>query len=183
VADLRQKIERLSPPPECTFSGLVRVRYFDFPDERIKNARDLLRLRTFVFDDKTAAPYTEFVYKTYKGVRKGAKFFKEDELRFEDDKQYEKLSKILIDLGLKKTAEYEKKRIHYRWGELAFEIDEYPELPPFVEIEAASPSAIDAVVAFLELSGHEQTPETINELLARKYPRKKLDGLVFKKVR
>ena len=63
--------------------------------------------------------------------------------------------------------------------ELEFEIDEHPKIPPFMEIEAPSPKYIEKTIAALGLQDHEQTADSIGELLRRKYKKVKLNGLVF----
>src|SRR3989338_9894801 len=81
VASVKRAILKLSPRPEKLFEGLVRINYFDFPDHRIHGKRDLLRVREFT--EKGRKPFTELVYKTYKGVKAGCKYFDECEIKLE----------------------------------------------------------------------------------------------------
>lgn len=161
------------------FEALIRVKYFDFPDRSIYKKKDLLRLREFCEKDKE--PYAELVYKIYKGIKGGCKFFEELESKTEGKKAFKTLNDFLLGLGLKQTLYYEKKRALYKLGKVHFEIDEHPRIPAFLEIEAASPKEIEKNIKLLGLEKHEQTAETIAQLMARKYPRIALNGLTFKK--
>lgn len=171
-------IKRLKPKPRKVFEGFIRVRYFDFPDQRIRKKRDILRIREFV--PSTGKPYTEAVYKIYRGVKKGSKYFEEFEYTIRDPAGFTQATKFLEQLGFVQTLYYEKKRTLYLYKQWKFEIDEHPKIPPFLEIEADSPAAIDKAIKFLNLAGHEQSAETIGELMKRKYPRIRLNGLKFK---
>lgn len=196
VSAVEARIKKLLPKPRKIFSGLVRVRYFDFSGGRVQRKKDLLRVREIL--PTRGLPYTELVYKTYKGVKKNAKYFDECEIKIADRpsrgeaKQlmprrggasfsgaFETLTELFCLLGLQPVVYYEKKRTLYRQGRVSFEIDEHPKIPAFLEIEAPSPREIDEAVRALGLQAHEQTAETISELLARKYAKIKLNGLRF----
>ncbi|MBI4994997.1 CYTH domain-containing protein [Candidatus Peregrinibacteria bacterium] len=172
------RILKLKPRAKKVFEGLVRVKYFDFCDGRICRKRDLLRLREI--SPKGKKSYTELVYKTFKCVKKMCKYFDELEFTFVGEKSFENLSVLLKKIGLEQTLYYEKRRILYLWKNLNFEIDEHPKIPTFLEIEAPSPSAINAAVKILGLEKYEQTAENISELMKRKYPEVKLNGLKFR---
>ena len=171
------RILSLRPRPKKVFEGLVRVKYFDFCDGRICKKRDLLRVREI--SPKGKKPYTELVYKTFKCVKNMCKYFDELEFTFVGEKSFENLSALFKKIGLEQTLYYEKCRTLYSWKNLNFEIDEHPKIPAFLEIEAPSPSAIDRAIKALELGKYEQTAENISELMKRKYPSVKLNGLKF----
>lgn len=190
------QIKKLRPAPKKLFEGLVRVFYFDFPDGTIRAKKDLLRLRTFIPTGHSATSsakksYTELVYKVYKGVKKGCKYFEELEVTTPGLKSAKDFQVFLKNLGLKQTLHYEKKRTLYsyktwphaphaaRAGAWKFEIDEHPKIPVFLEIEGTSPVHINAAIKLLKLKNHEQTADSIGELIRRKYPKISLNGLVF----
>lgn len=175
--DLIARIKKLKPAPRKVFEGLVKIRYFDFPDGRIRKKKDLLRLR--VIRPKGDKPFTELVYKKYKGVKKGCKYFEELEFPIPGTQDFEKLSQLFACMGLKVAVSYEKKRTLYAYGNVKFEIDEHPKIPAFLEIEAPSPRHIDRAIRLLGLQKNEQTSETISELLRRKYPKLSLKDLRF----
>lgn len=174
-----RKLKKFRPAPTKIFEGLVRVFYFDFPDKRILRKKDLLRLR--VIHPKGKKAWTELVYKKYAGVKSGCKYFEEFECVVPGAETAGKLTDFLRCLGLKRVVFYEKKRILYRAGNVKFEIDIHPKIPPFLEIEAHSPQAIDRAVKMLSLERHESSALTISELIKKKYPRLRLDGLIFSK--
>lgn len=185
--EVAARILRLRPRPKKVFEGLVRVKYFDFTDNRIRKKKDLLRLREFspVYT-KTSVQravcfraYTELVYKTFKCVKNMCKYFDELEFKFVGRNDFEILSALFKNIGLQQTLYYEKRRTLYAWKNLNFEIDEHPKIPAFLEIEAASPKAIDKAIKALGLEKYEQTAENISELMKRKYPKVKLNGLKF----
>lgn len=174
---LISRINTLKQRPRKIFEGRVHIRYFDFPDGRIRKKRDLLRLRVIIPTGRK--PFTELVYKKYIGVKKGCKYFNELEFPIPGSQDFEKLTQFFERLGLKKVVEYEKKRTLYSQGKIHFEIDEHPKIPAFLEIEAPSPAHIEKAIRQLGLENHEQTSETISELLRRKYPKISLNGLRF----
>lgn len=161
------------------FDALVRVKYFDFPDNSIRAKKDLLRIREFC--EKGKKPYTELVYKIYKCVKSGCKYFEELETKIDGAKSFENLGGFLSALGLKQTMHYEKKRTLYKLGKVNFEIDEHPRIPAFLEIEAPNPKVINKYIKLLGLEKHEQTAESIAQLMERKYSKISLNGLTFKK--
>lgn len=174
---LLKKIAALKPTPDKLFDGLVRVKYFDYADKRIYKKRDLLRVREFVPRQRTS--YVELVYKKYRGVKDACKQFEELEMAFPGNGHAKFLEEFLKQLGLKETVYYEKKRMLFAYKNVKFEIDEHPGIPVFMEIEGPSAKAIDAAIFALGLSENEQSCETIQELLTRKYKGKKLNGMVF----
>lgn len=170
-------IQKLQPKPQLVFEGLVAIKYFDFPDSRIRKKHDLLRLREI--RPKGGKPFSELVYKTYICVRDNCKYLDETEFRFDEPSSFATAIKFLQKLGLKQTMYYEKKRTLYRWGNISFEIDEHPKIPAFLEIEAPSPAAIDKAIKALHLEHFEQSSESISALMCRKYPNISLSNLRF----
>lgn len=173
---LIEAIKKLKPKPKKIFEGLVRITYFDFPDGSIKKKKDLLRVREI--SPKGKKPYTELVYKVYKGIKGGNKYFEEFEQKFIQPGAFKNIQDFLKELGLKRTVYYEKIRTLYKWKNIAFEIDEHPKIPAFLEIEGA-PKDIEKAIKLLSLHQHEQTADSIGELLAKKYPKLTLNKLVF----
>jgi adenylate cyclase class 2 len=91
------------------------------------------------------------------------------------------VSKFFEKLGYICTCYYEKKRTEFNLKNLKVEMDEYPKIKPFIEIEASSAKQIDALVKELGLEKNESTSETINEVIKRKYPKLSLNNLTFKR--
>lgn len=177
-------IEALPFPVKKTFQGLVRVYYYDFPDGSIRARKDLLRVREFIPEKEDA--YIEIVYKTYSEIKDGSKIFDECEIGlFQEGTHFTGKNvsttwcTLLEKLGLSRVVYYEKRRTHYDCGNFKCEIDEHPKIPPFLEIEAQSSHEIDKAIRLLGLEKFEQTPETIGELLERKYKPLTLNDLLF----
>lgn len=159
-------------------SVLMRVRYFDFPDHRIQRAKDLLRARELSPIGR-GEPKTEVVYKTYRGLKDGCKFFEEDEFEIPGAGSLKAATDFLKKLGFVPSLYYEKKRTLFAYGKVKFEYDEHPKIPPFLEIEAKNGRDIHAIIKKLGLGEYECTPETIEQVMKRKYSRVTLDGLKF----
>lgn len=161
------------------YAARICVRYFDFPDHRIHKRKDLLRVREFTF--KNGKKKTEIVYKKYGGIKNGCKIFQETEFIEEGKDAFEKMSGFFKKLRFIQTLSYEKKRTLFEYRDFKFEFDEHPKIPPFMEIESSDPGKIKMMVKKLGLQNYELSPETIEQLMKRKYPHIKLNGLKFKK--
>lgn len=74
-------------------------------------------------------------YLTYKNTPENEKFATEYETRI---KNWQETEAILLSLGLSKQRTSEKIRESYVKGKVRFEIDHYPGLEPYLEIEAES---------------------------------------------
>ncbi|MFC1655464.1 class IV adenylate cyclase [Patescibacteria group bacterium] len=155
---------------EKTFSGLVKVRYFDTVDSKIRNQGDLLRVRQF------EGAHVEVVYKTNKQIEDGCKIYDEYTLKGES---FEDATKLFENLGFAVCCTYEKTRTIFKLENAEVVIDEYPKMDPFVEVEAGDAKTIDEIVSRLGLTENESSCETINELIKRKYPDLDLNNLTF----
>jgi adenylate cyclase, class 2 len=154
------------------FKGLVRVKYFDTKNGDIRKKGDLLRVRQ-MGDEKV-----EICFKSNKRVKDGCKIYDECEFYTSD---FNDASKFFEKLGYVCTCYYEKNRTEFHLKDVKVEMDEYPKIKPFIEIEAPSTKKIEELIKKLGLEKNESTFETINEVLKRKYPRLSLNNLTFKK--
>ncbi len=116
------------------FEGAIEARFYDFPDGRIKKAGNHLRLRKFG---------KEKIELTFKRLvsRKKYKQNEETDIIVED---FNAMDSLLKSLGLTKVRDYKKKRTRYKAGNFQYEIDKYPKIPAFVEIEVKSSNASKA---------------------------------------
>ncbi len=153
-----------------TFSGLVRVRYLDTVDAKIRNRGDLLRVRQF--EDA----HTEVVYKTNKRIEEGCKIYDEYTLKSES---FEDATELFENLGFAVCCTYEKNRTIFKLKNAEVVIDRYPKMDPFIEIEAGDAKTIDEILNRLGLTENESSYETINELIKRKYSDLDLNNLIF----
>jgi len=156
---------------KVVFKGLVRVKYFDTKKGEIRKKHELLRVRQM--GDKKV----EICFKSNKRVKDGCKIFDECEFYSND---FDEVSKFFEKLGYICTCYYEKKRTEFVLKDIKVEIDEYPRIKPFIEIEAEDVKKINALIKVLGLQKNESSSETINEVLKRKYPKISLNNLTFK---
>lgn len=63
----------------------------------------------------------------------------------------EKLSELFEELGLELYAHQDKERVSFTLKDWAFDIDTYPKMPPYLEIEGTSEAHVNEAVALLGL--------------------------------
>ncbi|MCD6109616.1 CYTH domain-containing protein [bacterium] len=165
---IESKLLKLGAKKE--FSGLLKVRYFDKDNGEIREKGDLLRVRQ-VGDKKT-----EICYKTNKHTENGFKVCDEYNVTATD---FSESVEFFKQLGFKITCSYEKKRTIFKYNDLEIVIDEYPKIPPFIEIEGSNIGLVEELILGLDLSENERSTHSIGGLLKEKYPDIELDGLTF----
>jgi adenylate cyclase class 2 len=109
------------------FDGKTISYIFDFPDNKLKNNSELLRLRKE--GDK--------IRLTYKKMLSRDKFKEMEETEIFVS-NLENIKQILTKIGLEEKKSFSKKRISFKLKGYSFEIDTYEGIPPFLEIEAES---------------------------------------------
>jgi adenylate cyclase, class 2 len=106
---------------------------FDYPDFRLDNMHAWVRLRT----DRKISTLT---YKKRLGVKSNDGSISDEgmkEIEVVVD-SYEKTSDILKSMGFIIKHQAKNKRIRYEKGDAVFDIDFWPQIPPYVEIESTS---------------------------------------------
>ncbi len=166
--DIRKKLADLGA--EKTFDGLLRVRYFDTPDHEIRKRGELLRVREY------EGKKVEVTHKSNKRIENGLKIFDEQNVKAED---FEETTKMFEELGFVVTTYFEKKRAVFKLDNAEIVIDEYPKIPPFMEIEAENQDKIEEMIEKLGLKDNERSSHTINGLLKEKYSDIELNNLKF----
>jgi adenylate cyclase class 2 len=119
-------------------AGMVSVTAFDFPDDRLMKKGSYIRVRTF-------GHRNELVLKTYE-EQKEFRTMDEIETTVGD---YNTTLKLFDALGMKVFAKHEKYRATYVIGSMKFELDKYPTMPWFVEVEAPSKEDVEKGVKML----------------------------------
>lgn len=107
---------------------------FDFTDKRLTKNNKALRLR------KSGNNIITFKY----SKKNDSKFLIHEELETQVN-DYNVMENIIKKLGLKIIVNREKKRTSFTLGKLKFEIDENPNIPPYLEIEGTKKDVIKAV--------------------------------------
>ena len=105
----------------------------DYPNLALHKDHSWIRLRT---DGKE----TTLTYKQAITGKSGDRFMghvgmKEIEVAVED---YDKTSSLLRAIGLTVKTEEKNKRIRYEKGDITFDLDFWPQIPPYIEIESSS---------------------------------------------
>jgi|SRR3989344_2510977 len=100
-------------------------KHFDFPNGRISNSKESFRLRKL--GNKNELAYKHSLIKD-----KNFKIYEEIETEIIN---YDDMEKIIKKLGLDMIKYKEKKRISFILKNLKIEIDKYPNIPPYLEIE------------------------------------------------
>lgn len=80
---------------------------------------------------------------------------------------FDKTHLILKELGYDEIAYQENKRISYLIGDVEIDIDSWPMIPTYVEIEGPNEEKVEKYIQLLELSNYEQTCEGVNKVYAR----------------
>jgi adenylate cyclase class 2 len=110
---------------------LMRRNNFDFPDHRLQKQRNgWVRVRNE--GDKITVSYKELGERTIHGMK---------EVCVTVD-NYEAATQLLEALGLTSNAYQETRRESWQLGDVQIELDEWPWLDPFIEIEGPSEQAV-----------------------------------------
>lgn len=166
------------------FDGLVKCLHFDHEDASLRRAGCLFRLRRW--EPRVGSGFYgkfEICYKGPKQVVDGCKVRKEIETTVADADVFESM---MTALGYVVTLDNEKRRRSYEWAladdggaRVHVDIDEYPHVPAYMEIEGPDRAAINRAIEALGLSACEVSTETANELFARKWPDVDFEWLKF----
>ncbi len=120
---------------------LQKRKTFDYPDRRLEDDRAWIRLRDNG-DGKVTLAYKCHQLDNTGGVPDCA------EVEF-DVPDLNKPEQFLLLLGLKRKSYQETKRTRYQINDLQFDIDEWPMINPFVEIEGSSKERVEEGVKML----------------------------------
>ncbi|MBI4128574.1 MAG: hypothetical protein HY460_00860, partial [Parcubacteria group bacterium] len=99
---------------------------------------------------------------------------------------FNKTAELILKLGFIEKHYAENRRIRWIKDGVEFDIDTYPELEPYLEIEASTWEQIDTAIGWLELNPEDKRIFSANQAYAIKginvgeYTRLAFDGLVRK---
>ena len=171
VDKLIARLEELGA--KAIFSGVVRCLHFDFSDKSLRKNGRLMRLRRWEAEEGFKDKF-EICTKGPKEVVDGCKSREELETYVEDADKFEQL---MYRLGFKVTLNNDKHRRSYVLGGAHIDIDAYPGVPVYMEIEAMSSHVVDDTIEVLQLQDCERSTETANEMFKRLYPDVDFDNL------
>ncbi len=131
VPELEQKLIKIGAKKVAEYD--YNLALFDYPDFRMDKDNAWLKLRT-------EGNETTLTYKQRVGVKSSDgsipdEGMKEIEVVVDN---YEKTYELLKSTGFIIKREMEKRRIRYKKGEAVFDIDFWPQIPAYVEVESNS---------------------------------------------
>jgi len=149
VNETIKKLEKLGAKKvaEKTFSRII----FTKPGYKIP-VQEWVRLRTD--GQKTTIAYKKVESKEIDGIH-------ETEVEVDN---FETAAKILRSLGLVELLFQKSKRVRYKLDDIEFDIDFWPKLKPFLEIEADSKDKVKKGVKLLGFSMNQTTTKTTEEI-------------------
>lgn len=119
-----------------------------------------LRIRTY------SNGKSEVTLKTIVGVLGVSRECKEVNFIVSDPQQ---AGYLLEDLNLEKYAHQEKKRVSWKLDNMQFDLDKYPEMPSYLEIEAGSEKEITDMIKKLNLEKNMTWNDGERTLIKGKY--------------
>lgn len=158
LKELRKKLEALGA--KKFFEGEVDALLFDTLDGRMKKSHQTLRLRK-------AGDRVELCFKS-KNESKEFKIMDEFEVLTSD---FDTTKKILESVGFICTHQSKKHRECYRCGKIKFDIDTYPNIPTYLEIEAPTEAEVKEYVEKLGYTMQQAT--NLSALGVEEYYQKK----------
>jgi adenylate cyclase class 2 len=144
IKDIENRLRKIGA--EKMEDILYRIAVFDYPDLRLEKNYSWIRLRSR--GDKTT-----LTYKERQGVNKGNSEnedlgMKEIEIEVSD---FEQTKEFLLSTGFVVKLEQDKKRTRWQKDAVTFDIDYWPMLKPYLEIESDDMQKIDLAIEGLGL--------------------------------
>lgn len=131
------------------FDKIYKRRVFDYPDLRLNEAGAWVRLRDE--GDKTTFTFKQRIGRGEDGENDQS--LKEVEVTVSD---FDRTAQLLESIGLKEKFYEENRRILYTLGDIEFNIDFWPLLEPYLEIEAPTWERVDEAIEVLGLNSNEK---------------------------
>jgi adenylate cyclase class 2 len=140
-----------------------RRRVFDYPDWRLDKANSWLRLRDE--GDGVTLSFKKRIGVNLSDVNANDSGMEEIEIVVND---FEKTAELILQLGFVEKHYVENRRIRWEKDGIEFDVDTYPELEPYLEIEAPSWEKIDDAIRFLGLNQKDKKIFSTNQIYAKK---------------
>ncbi|MBW2993509.1 class IV adenylate cyclase [Candidatus Woesearchaeota archaeon] len=136
--EMIKKLKKLGA--KKTFEGKIYAVSYDFKNGVLAKKNSFIRLRRV--GNKSFLTYKRKI------TQRKAKIMKEIETEIDD---FNEMRKILLAINLKPANDYTKKRTSYKLGKVTFEIDEYKQIPAYMEIEAPTIKQINKFIKKLSI--------------------------------
>lgn len=175
--DLQKKLQHIGATKVGEY--FYRRRVFDYPDWRLDKHASWLRLRD-EGDSAKLAFKKRIQPETHDGTANDAGA-EEIEISVSD---FDKTAELLLAIGFIEKHYVENRRIRWTKDGIEFDIDTYPQLEPYLEIEAASWEEVDKGIELLGFNSADKKIFSANQVYAMKgihvsdYVRLAFDGLV-----
>lgn len=157
---LERKLRKIGA--KKVFNRLYRRRVFDYPDLRLNRHGAYLRLRDE--GEKITLTFKQRLGIKDHGGKKNDAGMKEIEIRVSE---FDKTAQLLRELGFIEKFYEENKRIRYQLERLEFDIDFWPKLNPYLEIEAPTQKELDRGIGLLGLNPADKKIFTTFQVYAR----------------
>ena len=152
IEEIRTKLKELGATK--VFEGEMIDINYDYPDKRIANSKQLLRIRT-------KGEVTELCFK---GKNNSEKFKTQEETEVTVN-NFQDTCIIFEKIGLIKTIRSKKHREAYQKGSIHYEIDTYQEIPTYLEIEAPTEEQVVSAVKELGYTMDQTTNMHTGEII------------------
>ena len=144
VEDIENRLQKIGA--EKMEDILYRIAVFDYPDLRLEKNYSWVRLRS-------RGSKTTLTYKERQGVNEGRGEnedlgMKEIEIEVSD---FEQTKEFLLSTGFVVKLEQDKKRTRWQKDDVTFDMDYWPMLKPYLEIESDDMQKIDLAIKELRL--------------------------------
>ncbi|MBU0470431.1 MAG: class IV adenylate cyclase [Nanoarchaeota archaeon] len=151
VPELIRKLQELGA--EKVFEGEITAVFFDFPSDQLEKEGKSLRVRKL----------GEKVELCLKGKKEKSRFKVREELEVTTN-NFEDTLAIFEKLRFKKRFEGRKRRESYQLNKIKIEIDTYPGIPTFFEVEAPSEEEVVETVKKLGFTEEQMSNISVKEL-------------------
>ncbi len=146
VESIEAKLEKLGAKKE--FDRIYRRKVYDYPDLRLNDQGAWIRVRDE--GDQVTLGFKQRKITDDSGNDAG---MKEIEVKVSD---FDKTWQFLDAIGLKQKFYEENRRVRWTLDNIEFDIDHWPLLKPYLEIEAESWEDIDKAIRLLELDPEDK---------------------------
>ena len=115
---------------------------------------------------RSSGQKTEITWKAHSKILGASRAHKEINVAAGSHKQ---ACEILAAIGLENYAHQEKDRTSWKLKGWSFDLDKYPNMPAYLEIETTSEQNIQKAIKLLGLTKHRALPEGERTLITREY--------------
>ncbi|MDP3964041.1 MAG: CYTH domain-containing protein [bacterium] len=177
---IQQKLETIGANKLGEY--FYRSRVFDYSDWRLDREHSWLRLRDE--DGRTTLSFKKRLGVRGSDGKSNDAGMEEIEIIVSD---FDSAASLIQALGFVEKHFVEKKRRRWQKNGVEFDIDIYPEIPPFLEIEAHDWEQIDTAIRWLGLNPSDKKIFSANQVFAlygfdvKQYIRIAFDGLIKRK--